>query len=271
MTRPSPRRLRLSGRRPTPLRLALILVGLVLAGLLAGPTPGASAANYRYWGYWQLTNGSWTFAQKGPDQLVPADGSVEGWRYAVDDGSGTRTPRAKATFEQLCAATPAQAGKKRVGLVLDFGRAADAEGALTPPQPTATCVVAATTATGSEVLAVATEMRVDKGLVCALAGYPATGCGGAVATLTEAQQAPDTPVVLTGLAGSSGAATSGSAATTSATTSGSAATASAAATAAAGSAAGTSGGVPVLVWVLIALAFAAVAVVLGRRRRPSGV
>jgi hypothetical protein len=143
--------------RPQHRPVGLALLVLAVAGLLLGPVPSASAANYRYWGYWQLTGGSWAFAQKGPDQLVPVDGSVEGWRYAVDDGSGNRTPRAVLTFEQLCGSTPAPAGKKRVGVVVDFGRAVDGEAGATPPAPLATCAQVAPAATGAEVLAATTS------------------------------------------------------------------------------------------------------------------
>lgn len=184
--------------RPRPAlraRVALTLL-LALVAALLGPALGARADIYRYWGYWQLTSGAWAYAQAGPAQTVPADGSVEGWRFAVDDGSGTRTPRVKPTFEQLCGATAAQAGAKRVGVVVDPGRDVDGESAATPPAPTGTCVSVPTAATGSQVLAAAGNARVEKGLVCAISGYPASGCGGAVATLTEAQKAPDTALAL---------------------------------------------------------------------------
>ena len=172
--------------RPQPQPVGLALLVLAVAGLLLGPVPNASAANYRYWGYWQLTAGSWGFAQKGPDQLVPVDGSVEGWRYAVDDGSGTRTPRAVLTFEQLCGSTPAQAGKKRVGVVLDFGRTVDSEAGATPPAPLAKCAQVVPAATGAEVLAATTTVRTGNGLVCALGDYPAAGCGGAAGVASAA-------------------------------------------------------------------------------------
>jgi hypothetical protein len=253
--------------RPQPRPLGLALLVLTVAGLLLGPAPSASAANYRYWGYWQLTAGSWAFAQKGPDQLVPADGSVEGWRYAVDDGSGTRTPRAVLTFEQLCGSTPTQAGKKRVGLVLDFGRVVDNEAGATPPAPLATCAQVAPAATGAEVLAATTTVRTGNGLVCALGGYPAAGCGGEMATLTDAQKAPDQPVTIAapGATGPAAPAATSSTATAPATASTATATA-----AAASATEGSSSGIPLLVWVLLAFAFVVLAGVASRRRRATG-
>lgn len=178
--------------RRAPIRV--LLAAVVAACLSALTLAPAQAAAYRYWGFFQLTGTTWAFAQKGPDQTVPKDGTVEGWRFAVADESSTRFPRAVLTFDQLCGATPAQAGKKRVGLVLDFGRPADAADGATPPQPKASCAVVPTDATSSAVLATAGEVRAEKGLVCAIAGYPATGCGGAVKEVSPEAKAKDQPI-----------------------------------------------------------------------------
>ena len=68
-----------------------------LSALTVAP---AHAAAYRYWGFYQLTDGAWTFAQKGPaTRPSPTDGSVDGWRYAVADEASTRYPRAVLTFD----------------------------------------------------------------------------------------------------------------------------------------------------------------------------
>ncbi len=197
----------------------LALFGAILMGLL-GPATEAQAANYQYWSYWQLTNGAWTFSQQGPQQTVPADGAVEGWRWAIDDGSGTRTPRAKPTFEQLCGTASANSGSKRVGVLVDFGREADGDGKTPPPALIAKCAVVPSAATGAEVLATVVTVRADKGMTCALQGYPASGCGAEVASLTDAQKAPDTPVSLstpTPTAAASAAPTSSGTSTTAVT------------------------------------------------------
>ncbi|HET9632673.1 MAG TPA: SCO2322 family protein [Terrabacter sp.] len=180
--------------RRAPIRV--LLAAVVAACLSALTLAPAQAAAYRYWGFFQLTGTTWAFAQKGPDQTVPKDGTVEGWRFAVADESSTRFPRAVLTFDQLCGATPAQAGKKRVGLVLDFGRPADAADGATPPQPKASCAVVPTDATSSAVLATAGEVRAEKGLVCAIAGYPATDCGGAVKEVSPEAKAKDQPIAI---------------------------------------------------------------------------
>jgi hypothetical protein len=180
------------GRTPLRVVLSLLLAG-VFAALTIAP---AQAAAYRYWGFYQLDNGTWAFAQKGPDQTVPADGSVEGWRFAVGDEQSTRLPRAVLTFDALCGATPAAAGQKRVGLVVDFGRPADSADAATPPAPTALCASVPTDATSTDVLAKAGKLRTEKGLVCAIAGYPATDCGGEVKEVSAEAKAADTPVTI---------------------------------------------------------------------------
>jgi hypothetical protein len=178
----------------TPVR---VLLSLLLAGAFAALTIApAQAAAYRYWGFYQLTDGAWAFAQKGPDQTVPAEGSVEGWRFAVGDEQSTRLPRAVLTFAELCGATPVAAGQKRVGLVVDYGRPADSGDAATPPQPVALCASVPTEATSTDVLATAGTLRTEKGLVCAIAGYPATDCGGEVKEVSPEAKAADTPVTI---------------------------------------------------------------------------
>jgi hypothetical protein len=179
------------------LRAAVILILVTLAGgLIAAP---AQAAAFRYWGYFHLEKGAWAFAKTGPAGAVPADGSVEGWRFAVADESSTRDPRATPTFDALCAATPVKAATKRVGLVIDYGRPADGASGAQPPAPRATCVAVPVKATGSDVLVAAgVKLRLDaaKGLTCALDGWPATGCGEPVDPVLAAAASPDTTIAI---------------------------------------------------------------------------
>ncbi len=169
-----------------------LLFGLVA---LALPTSGANAAGgtYQFWGYWTLKGQSWAFSQTGPAKSHPADGAVEGWRWAVAGTSGNRHPRGVVTFKQVCGATPKQDGKKRVAVVIDYGRKADAVKG-TPPKPAATCASVATKATGADVLAAVTTVRQSNGMVCGIDNWPATGCGGEVKKPTAAQKAPDKTV-----------------------------------------------------------------------------
>jgi len=177
------------------LRAAITLFLVVLAGgVLAAP---AQAAAYRYWGYFQLANGAWAFAQTGPAESVPKDGTVEGWRFAVADESSIRAPRATPTFDALCAATKVEAGAKRVGLVIDYGRPADSPDGTAPPALRATCVAVPEKATGSDVLVAAgATLRLDKGLTCGIDGWPAADCGPAVDPVPAAAASPDTTVTI---------------------------------------------------------------------------
>ena len=146
----------------------------------------AQAEAYRYWTFWNSTGPTWEFAQKAPDAIVPADGTVDGWRFEVAgaDATTSRPPRIAPEFTTICATTPAQSGKKRVAVVVDFGLPAEAPSGSTPPTPAVHCVVAPTTATSAQVLAAVNSERLDKGLLCAVDGYPATGCADTLANAT---------------------------------------------------------------------------------------
>jgi uncharacterized protein (TIGR03382 family) len=172
----------------------LVLLGLVLTVLL--PAGAASAAAYRYWGYYQLSGSTWQFATTGPDQTKPADGSVEGWRFAIGTEDTTRYPRATPTFDEICGDTAAGSGEKRVAVVIDYGRAADSSEATEPPEAEGRCAVVADTATGLEVLAKVADVRSEKSLICGIDDYPATGCGDEVKSVSDEAKAADTPVTL---------------------------------------------------------------------------
>ncbi|HEX2892849.1 MAG TPA: SCO2322 family protein [Marmoricola sp.] len=185
----------LTVRRPSGRLWALAaLLGLVVALLL--PAASASAAAYRYWGYYQLNGTTWSFATKGPAETTPADGSVEGWRFAIGTEGASRFPRATPTFDDLCGDTTAKTGEKRVAVVIDYGRAADSADNSQPPAPVGKCAVVATAASGLEVLSKVADVRSDKGMICGVDGYPAAGCGDAVKTVPAAAKAPDTAVTL---------------------------------------------------------------------------
>ncbi|MFF1381039.1 SCO2322 family protein [Streptomyces sp. NPDC058308] len=162
-----------------------LLLGALLAALagilLAVP---AQAAGYRYWSFWDRDGGQWTYASQGPGTARPEDGAVQGFRFAVsEDSKDAAKPRGAADFEDICADTPAKDGRKRVALVVDFGTAGDAPGGETPPKPRTACAQVADDATSAEALAsVAKPLRYDsKALLCAIDGYPKSGCGEQVA------------------------------------------------------------------------------------------
>lgn len=174
-------------RRSLRLSTGYLLAGfLALAGLVAlvAPPP-AAAAVYRYWGYFQAgAKDTWAFATKGAAQTKPADGSVEGWRFAIV-GTTPRLPRATPDFDAVCSSTPAEDGRKRVAVYIDYGVADEApKGGGTPPAPAASCAVVPTAATGQDVLDSVADLRKDakSGLLCGIDSYPGTGCGDQVKT-----------------------------------------------------------------------------------------
>ncbi|WP_055694863.1 SCO2322 family protein [Streptomyces prasinopilosus] len=157
----------------------LVLFLAALLPLLAGAGQ-AQAAGYRYWSFWDLGGDGWTYATQGPSVARPADGDVQGFRFAVSEESDdSAQPRGAADFDTVCAKTPARDGSKRVALVLDFGTAHDAPSGETPPARRTACARVAPDASTAEALAsVAGPLRYDSSaLLCAIAGYPQRGCG----------------------------------------------------------------------------------------------
>ncbi|MFD9187958.1 SCO2322 family protein [Streptomyces phaeochromogenes] len=168
-------------------RLVLPVLCLLLAVL--GTAGQAQAVGYRYWSFWDRNStadaaDTWVYATQGPSTARPSDGDVQGFRFSVsEDSKDSAKPRGSADFATICAKTPAREGSKRVGLVLDFGTTADAPSGSTPPRPRTACARIDDDATTADALAaVAKPLRYDtNALLCAIAGYPTTGCGEPVA------------------------------------------------------------------------------------------
>ncbi|MGW2324256.1 SCO2322 family protein [Streptomyces sp. NPDC001700] len=163
------------------IRLPLVALLAVLA--VAAP---AHAEGYRYWSFWQRggDGGGWTYASEGPSAARPGDGDMIGFRFAVsEDSRDAARPRGTARFGTVCTAdTPAKSGTKRIAVVLDFGTPQDAPDGRTPPKPRTACARVGEDATAGEALAtVAKPLRYNSSaLLCAIAGYPKSGCGEAV-------------------------------------------------------------------------------------------
>ncbi|GAA1674608.1 SCO2322 family protein [Streptomyces yatensis] len=175
--------------------LALLLPVLVLFGMF-GAAPAQAADGYRYWSFWQRggDGGSWSYATQGPSSARPGDGDMIGFRFAVSEDSNDATrPRGMADFAAVCADTPTTEGTKRVAVVLDFGTAADAPDRRTPPAPRTECARVGEDATAGEALAaVAKPLRYNSAaLLCAIAGYPESGCGDKVTTSGNAHATPN--------------------------------------------------------------------------------
>ncbi|RKE18885.1 SCO2322 family protein [Streptomyces sp. TLI_171] len=159
----------------------LSLLGVLLLALLGPAAGSAHAADYRYWSFWKGGADGWAYQQAAPTGYVPADGTVDGWRFVLspDGGQGTPRPALAPDFGSVCAGTAPSGGRKRVAVVLDFGTAEDAPKGEQPPAVRPVCASVPTAANSAEVLAaVAPPLRYDSsGLLCAIAGYPRAGCG----------------------------------------------------------------------------------------------
>ncbi|MGW1845044.1 SCO2322 family protein [Streptomyces sp. NPDC001966] len=221
----------------------LVALGAVLAVLGAGP---AQAAGYRYWSFWESSGSDWTYATQGPSLVRPDDGAVQGFRFSVsEDSQDSAKPRRAPDFAKICANTPAKDGTKRIALVIDPGTAADAPAGETPPAPRTACARVAPDASAAEALAaVAKPLRYSSdAMLCAITGYPGSGCGEQVSGNGDGGGAP---------AASASASPAGSAASAASGGSG-------------GSGGGPSAGVLVGVGAVLLLGIAAVAQ--SRRRR----
>lgn len=166
---------------------APLLLVIFLISFFVSPPAHASDKGYRYWGYFQSTTGKgpWVSAMTGPTTVVP-DGSVEGWVFTFSSDAivDAQAPRLTPNFGKLCATTKfAGENKKRIGVVVDFGRAVLRPRGEVSPRSIATCVVVDKSAIGFDVLQAVVKIRASSsGFVCALSGYPAKECGAEIPT-----------------------------------------------------------------------------------------
>lgn len=167
-------------RRPARPALGALVVLLLALVFVAGTARTASAADgYKYWNYFHVTGGKYVFAQTGPADFTPKDGTVEAYRYGLStaaDGLAPRTDATTFTVDDICSGTTAKAGQKLVGVLLDYGTADDADGGAAPPEPKAVCAAVPTSANGQQVLDAVADVRLDKSLTCGIDGYPVKGC-----------------------------------------------------------------------------------------------
>jgi hypothetical protein len=165
----------------------LLLTGFVSVGAApaAEAHPAGPADVYRYWAYFTVQDDAFVAQQTGPAGATPKDGDIEAYRYAapasLEKPNLPRADLAEVTFDAVCGDKAADAGTKRVAVLLDYGVDADASNGETPPEPEALCAVVPTKANGLQTLQeVAPDLRTQKSsfgpLVCGISGYPATGC-----------------------------------------------------------------------------------------------
>jgi hypothetical protein len=119
------------------------------------------------------------FAKTGPADYTPKNGAIEAYRYGLSSTTAGLAPRTGATtytIDDLCAGTTAKTGQKRVGVLIDYGTAADAAAGEHPPKPRGGCAVVPTNANGQQVLGAAADVRTQKSLTCGIDGYPVKTC-----------------------------------------------------------------------------------------------
>lgn len=162
----------------------------ITALLLSISTPAqATETGYRYWGYFQAgpQETVWTAAMTGPTVNVE-DGSVEGWAFTFSGSSipDASSPTVLPDFQALCKKTRPRSGKKRIGIVIDFGPSYLAPASERTLKTVKRCIVIDKKAQGIDVLARVVRVRANKsGLICGLAGYPRKECGVEIPTPAE--------------------------------------------------------------------------------------
>lgn len=162
-------------------RLAFGIGAAVLLAPALLPSAAQAETTYRYWSYW-VGGDTWTYSARGSGFRVPPDAGVEGYRFVVSpqDGSQAAPPATASSYDVLCPGQPPPpTGQKRVALVLDYGPAGIAPVGETPPATSVQCLTAPEAATGLQVLQQVAQLRFhSSGLICGIAGFPATECPG---------------------------------------------------------------------------------------------
>ena len=123
----------------------------------------------------------------GPTVNV-ADGAVEGWAFTFSGGAipDASSPSVLPDFQTLCGKTRPVSGKKRIGIVIDFGPSYLAPTGEKTLKTVKRCIVIDKKAQGIDVLGRVVRVRADKsGLICGLAGYPRKECGVEIPTPAE--------------------------------------------------------------------------------------
>jgi hypothetical protein len=159
-----------------------IAIAIASIAFMLIPTSAAHAAEYQYWSYFHSQDRTWAMAMEGAT-FIPADGTVEGWRYVKTAGEEMPAlPRVAPDFAALCAETEPAAGKKRVGLVIDFGTVASED----ERETLATCVQVDENADGFQVLSAASTIASDSGMVSCIQGIPSASCEAVPDVTTQA-------------------------------------------------------------------------------------
>lgn len=146
-------------------------------------TPAHASNSFEYWSYWQSDGTAWTYAQVGPAVSPVVDGAVDGWRFGVGTNDGATPPSLTPDFEAVCGAVQATPGKVRLAIVIDSGSAG--------PMASATCALVDAGLSRASALSEIAELRTNNGFICAINGFPSSGCADSpVATSPRKQESP---------------------------------------------------------------------------------
>ncbi|MGH1552802.1 SCO2322 family protein [Streptomyces sp. L7] len=144
------------------------------------PTPLPRRPVTRYWSFWDRTGTHWTYATQGPSTARPADGDIQGFRFAVSEDSADAKPRARPPTSRPSAPTPRPwKGKSASPSSSTSVRRPTPRPTKPHPPPAPPAPTVSPDATTAEALAsVAKPLRYDtNALLCAIGGYPEQGCG----------------------------------------------------------------------------------------------
>lgn len=171
------------------------LITAVFISLVPISSAQAESA-WRYWSYWQFTDGAWEMAMTGPADVKAEDGQVQGWRYITAGMEITDefAPRTDKTFDSICAGVEPKAGIARVAVVVDYGDSTDYSNqadAQSIQETQTSCVELNEGDPSSLILSSAFETREEGGMVCAVSNLPSSGCGEEV----ELTQPTEEPVI----------------------------------------------------------------------------
>src|SRR3954454_19265131 len=157
-------------------RVAAAVAAVTLSMLALPSTPANATTYYEYWSYWHKAPGasSWQYSSVGPSGYYLKQGTqVEGWRFALGTASPS-DPKPRPTsvsYDQYCANKNTDKSY-RVLLVVDYGTKSSAPGG-----PVYSCYGVHAAVTGQRVRPQQHSERDSGGLICAIDGYPRTGCG----------------------------------------------------------------------------------------------
>ena len=164
----------------TRLKSTMAVLILLISTTTSIVSSEAASKGYRYWGYFQAAPGetSWTAAMTGPTVDIK-DGAVEGWSFVFSsDDIPSEAPSVKPDFATICANIKAVPGKKRIALVMDFGKKAYAPAGEKVKRTMVRCVRTDKKSQGIDVLGQLVKVRAEaSGLICGFNGYPRKECG----------------------------------------------------------------------------------------------